>query len=1216
MPPARVFASENIRCCTLIGHVDHGKSSYADSLLAANGIISSRSAGKVRYLDSREDEQERGITMESSAVSLNFKLRRFQEDGQVAGIADYMLNLIDTPGHVDFSSEVSTASRLCDSALVIVDVVEGVCSQTVAVLRQAWLDGLRTILVINKVDRLITELQLTPNEAYHRLVQLVEQANAVIGGFYAAERMELDQRLHEEAEAHPDAGPAGDDATGAPAESAPQDGTADAAPEIEEHDEEGIYFDPARGNVIFASAVDQWAFRLERFSMLYSKKLGIKEQNIRRFLWGNYYLDPKTKRVLTQKQRDKEKRNMKPMFVQFVLDNIWSVYENTVVNRNMEMVDRVISALELKVHPRDLRTKDDAMLLTAIMSQWLPLPACTFSAMVNHLPAPAEAQRTRVPRMLRPELGYFASEQELAWHTPLERDLFESRAGDDAAAVAYISKMFAVPTEELPEHKRVQLSADEMRQRGREIRERTAEVHAALSATGATLDSTAHPESAGEQSNGGDAGGKPDVTEEKPSGETVLGFARLYSGNLSVGDTVWAVLPKYDASQPADAPANAPHLQRAQIEALYMIMGRDLISVRTVPAGNVFGVRGLNGIVLRNGTLCKAPRTDAASAGADAAPPAELVNLVGVRRTATPIVRVALEPRNPADMPKLAEGLRLLNQADPCVEVLVQDTGEHVILTAGELHLERCLRDLRERFARCKIQQSPPLVPFRETAVRGSDMAPPKTEGAPRGTMRGTAMNGLVSYTVRALPLPQRVRDFLVVNAGTIRRVMRRGRARAQQDEAGEQEEDEAPSSARAPTEDAGADADQPRRVPVRAFWDELAQELRQAGGEWASLAERICAFGPRGVGANLLLDTSGTLRSVQQRQASARRDTELAGRLQGLELSADESRVPRELVDAVETGFQMATGSGPLCAEPMQGMAFVVQELALQEEAAQDTGRARLSQLTSSLISGVREACRNGLLDWSPRLMLAMYSCEIQAAPEVQGKVHAVLSRRRGRVVSEEMKEGTLFFTIGALLPVVESFGFADEVRKRTSGAASPQLLFAGFYLYDQDPFWVPRTEEELEDLGEKGDRENVAKRYMDLVRKRKVRTAARARGRGARPAQRTAHAHLAGTAHQPAHRRVRREAAHAQVQLGSAAPRRPLNSTASWARRVCCSLMQARVASHTGDQSSRVLHVAAAGGQEKDWHVPPAGAKGVAKRGRAESCSAICGRASLFDS
>lgn len=104
-------------------------------------------------------------------------------------------------------------------------------------------------------------------------------------------------------------------------------------------------------------------------------------------------------------------------------------------------------------------------------------------------------------------------------------------------------------------------------------------------------------------------------------------------------------------------------------------------------------------------------------------------------------------------------------------------------------------------------------------------------------------------------------------------------------------------------------------------------------------------------------------------------------------------------------------------------------------------------------------------------------------------GKVHAVLSRRRGRITSEEMKEGTSFFTVGSLLPVVESFGFADEIRKRTSGAASPQLIFIGFEMFDLDPYWVPRTEEELEDLGEKGDRENVAKRYMDGVRRRKVR-------------------------------------------------------------------------------------------------------------------------------
>lgn len=119
--------------------------------------------------------------------------------------------------------------------------------------------------------------------------------------------------------------------------------------------------------------------------------------------------------------------------------------------------------------------------------------------------------------------------------------------------------------------------------------------------------------------------------------------------------------------------------------------------------------------------------------------------------------------------------------------------------------------------------------------------------------------------------------------------------------------------------------------------------------------------------------------------------------------------------------------------------------------------------------------------------MLLAMYSCEIQCSTEVLGRVYGVVTRRRGRIVSEAMKEGTPFFSITALLPVAESFGFSEEMRKRTSGAAQPQLVFVGFEMLDEDPFWVPWTEEEMEDLGELADRENGAKRYMDGVRKRK---------------------------------------------------------------------------------------------------------------------------------
>lgn len=105
----------------------------------------------------------------------------------------------------------------------------------------------------------------------------------------------------------------------------------------------------------------------------------------------------------------------------------------------------------------------------------------------------------------------------------------------------------------------------------------------------------------------------------------------------------------------------------------------------------------------------------------------------------------------------------------------------------------------------------------------------------------------------------------------------------------------------------------------------------------------------------------------------------------------------------------------------------------------------------------------------------------------EVLGKVYGVITRRRGRIISESLNEGTPFFTILSVLPVAESFGFSDEIRKRTSGAASPQLVFQGFEMLDEDPFWVPFTEDQLEDLGELADKENVAKRYMDMVRVRK---------------------------------------------------------------------------------------------------------------------------------
>ncbi len=162
---------KQIRNLCILAHVDHGKTTISDSLISSNGIISERIAGKVRYLDSTEEEQLRGITMECSAISLLYTATATTAAAQ----PPFLINLIDSPGHVDFSADVSTAVRLCDGALVVIDVVEGVQAQTHAVLRQAWQEKVRPCLVLNKMDRLVVELQFSPLEAYQHLCRILEQ---------------------------------------------------------------------------------------------------------------------------------------------------------------------------------------------------------------------------------------------------------------------------------------------------------------------------------------------------------------------------------------------------------------------------------------------------------------------------------------------------------------------------------------------------------------------------------------------------------------------------------------------------------------------------------------------------------------------------------------------------------------------------------------------------------------------------------------------------------------------------------------------------------------------------------------------------------------------------------------------------------------------------------------------------------------------------------
>src|SRR5690606_12445116 len=162
----------HIRNIGIVAHIDHGKTTLSDNLLAGAGIISEELAGKQLFMDSDEEEQARGITIDASNVSMVHEYEGHE----------FLINMIDTPGHVDFGGDVTRAMRAVDGAVVLVDAVEGTMPQTETVLRQALKEGVRPVLFINKVDRLINELKVDEMEMQIRLGRVIDKVNKLIKG--------------------------------------------------------------------------------------------------------------------------------------------------------------------------------------------------------------------------------------------------------------------------------------------------------------------------------------------------------------------------------------------------------------------------------------------------------------------------------------------------------------------------------------------------------------------------------------------------------------------------------------------------------------------------------------------------------------------------------------------------------------------------------------------------------------------------------------------------------------------------------------------------------------------------------------------------------------------------------------------------------------------------------------------------------------------------
>ncbi|XP_068659300.1 110 kDa U5 small nuclear ribonucleoprotein component CLO-like [Aristolochia californica] len=326
-----------VRNVALIGHLQHGKTVFMDMLVEQTHHISTfdqNSEKHMRYTDTRIDEQERKISIKAVPMSLVL------EDSNAKS---YLCNIMDTPGHVNFSDEMTAALRLADGAVLIVDAAEGVMVNTERAIRHAIQERLPIVVVINKVDRLITELKLPPIDAYHKLRHTLEVINDLISSFSTK---------------------AGGIQT----------------------------VDPAAGNVCFASASAGWSFTLQSFAKLYVKLHGIPFDagQFAKRLWGDMYYHPEDRKFKRKPPMNGGQRS----FVQFILEPLYKIYSQ-VIGEHKKSVEATLAELGVTLSNSAYRLNVRPLLRLACSSVFGTATGFT-DMLVEHIPSAKAAAANKI----------------------------------------------------------------------------------------------------------------------------------------------------------------------------------------------------------------------------------------------------------------------------------------------------------------------------------------------------------------------------------------------------------------------------------------------------------------------------------------------------------------------------------------------------------------------------------------------------------------------------------------------------------------------------------------------------------------------------------------------------------------------------------------------------------------------------------------------------
>eukprot|EP01053_Blabericola_migrator_P001628 Blabericola_migrator_1__1627@NODE_1436_length_4551_cov_82_274978_g955_i0_p1_GENE_NODE_1436_length_4551_cov_82_274978_g955_i0NODE_1436_length_4551_cov_82_274978_g955_i0_p1_ORF_typecomplete_len1046_score251_35GTP_EFTU/PF00009_27/1_6e36EFTUD2/PF16004_5/3_3e29EFG_IV/PF03764_18/2_3e21EFG_C/PF00679_24/3_7e17EFG_II/PF14492_6/4_7e12GTP_EFTU_D2/PF03144_25/1_6e11MMR_HSR1/PF01926_23/0_011Septin/PF00735_18/0_013GBP/PF02263_19/0_42_NODE_1436_length_4551_cov_82_274978_g955_i014124156 len=594
-----------IRHVCVVGHLHHGKTTLVDLLVEETHTFKKpigrtqdeygnvRAAGvsgperstlrarrqeahtrQLRYTDCRMDEQERGISIKATPLSLILPDSRGKS---------HLLNIFDTPGHVNFLDEASCAMRISDGAVLIVDALEGPMVGTRKIIEALVQEKLDLVLVVSCIDRLILELRLPPSDAFHKIRYVVKEVNDLV------------------------------------TETCEQYGV--PAPPL---------FSPAAGNVAFASGQYKFVFTLESMARIYMEQKLSESQDphapnfdmrgFARMLWGDIWLDPRTRKFQKTKPESMDEDEEVPRtFIQFVLEPLYKLMAHAVAEERPTL-EPTLAELGVYLEPDDYLL-DTKSLLKKICCAFFVDSSALVDLIVQNVKSPSEnAERKTV--------SLYSGDQ----HTPIADGM---KTCD-------------------PESRLMIMSAKNYHRAD---------------------------------------GGAFDV------------FGRVMSGTVVKGQMVKVLGENYTLDDDEDVAVR-------EVSHLWISQGRYRVEVNEVPAGNWVLIGGVDPSIKKTATI-----TSLSTSGDD---PVEVFRKLVFPTTS--VIRIACEPLNPSELPKMLEGLRKIDRSYPLMKTKVEESGEHVLIGTGELYLDCALHDLRKLYGDLELKCSDPLVQLCETVVETSAM--------------------------------------------------------------------------------------------------------------------------------------------------------------------------------------------------------------------------------------------------------------------------------------------------------------------------------------------------------------------------------------------------------------------------------------------------------------------------------------------------------------